>query len=93
MERQRAALEPGGQGLALEELHDEIGRVFVLADVVEGADMRVIERRDASRLAGEPLAEVRVASQIRRQHLDRDRSVEARVADAPSSLRRKVDVR
>ena len=53
-----------------------------MADVVERADVRMIERRDRARLALEALAQLRVGRERRRQDLDRDRAVEPRVAGA-----------
>ena len=37
--------------LALDVLHDQVGRVAIVADVVEGADVRVVERGDRACLA------------------------------------------
>ena len=49
-------VEPLGQRLALEQLHDEkVGRA-VAADVVERADVRMVERGDGPRLALEARA-------------------------------------
>ena len=77
--RQRAVLEPLGQRLALEKLHDEIGMALVLADVVQRTDVRMFEPRDVPRLALEPLAPLRIGGEARRQHLDGHRAVEPRV--------------
>ena len=81
-ERQRAAREPVGERLAFEVLHDQVVDAVLLADVVERADVRMAERGDRLRLALEAEAELRVAGEVRRQHLDRDGAVEARVARA-----------
>ena len=40
----------------------------------------MIERRDRTRFTVKPLAELRVGGEMRRQHLDRDRAIQARVA-------------
>ena len=45
---ERPALEPRGQRLTLEVLHDEELGAALAADVVERADVRVVERGDAS---------------------------------------------
>ena len=50
-----------------------------LADVVEGADVRVIERGDRPGLASEPGAELRIVGERARQHLDRDGPIQPRV--------------
>ena len=51
-----------------------------LADVVDAADVRMVERRDGPRLALEACAQVGVASKSARQDLDRDGAIESRVA-------------
>ena len=62
-QRQRAALEPVGERLALEQLHDQI----VIADVVKRADVRMVELRDRLRFALEPQFELRVLPRARRE--------------------------
>jgi hypothetical protein len=52
----------------------------LLADVVYGADVGVVECRDRPRFALEASAQLWTAHKLDRQHLDRDRSVQARVA-------------
>ena len=52
----------------------------MLAHVVQRADVRVIQPGDGLRFALEPRPAVRVGGHGRRQHLDRHRPVEARVA-------------
>ena len=52
------------------------------ADVVERADVRMVERRDRPRLALEALADCGFGGELRRQHLDRDVAIEPRVAGA-----------
>ena len=54
--RQRSAREPGGQRLALHELEHQIVDTPVRPDVVNGADVGMIECRDGARLHLEPLA-------------------------------------
>src|SRR5688500_11687556 len=80
VERQRPAVEPLRQRLALEVLHDEVVDAFLLAHVVQDADVRVAEGGDGARLALEPRAHLRAAAVVGAQHLDRHRAVEARVA-------------
>lgn len=62
-----------GQRPALDQLHDQV----VGADVVQGADMRVIERGHRTRFTLESLAEAR------RRELDGDVAAQPRVAGAP----------
>ena len=78
-ERQRALAEPVRERLALEQLHDEVLRAVLVADVVERADVRMRELRDRLRLPLEPLANLGGGRQMLRQHLDRDGALEPRV--------------
>ena len=63
--RQRPAHEPLSQRLALEILHDEKADAVVLADVVEVADVRMVERRHGPGLAFEALAPLGVVRKCR----------------------------
>ena len=90
VERKPASAEPFGERLAFEQLHDEVFGLAVVADVVEGADVRVGELRDRLRLPLEALADLGGFERCCGQDLDRDRAVEARVAgaiDLPHSAR------
>ena len=49
-----AAGQPIRQRLAVEALHDEKVDAVLVADVVEGADVRMIQRGDRLRFALEP---------------------------------------
>ena len=59
---QRPALQPLGQRLALEQLHGDEQLAVVLADLVELADVRVVDARRGPRLAPEALARRLVAA-------------------------------
>ena len=52
--RQRTPFQPVGQRLALHVLHDQVVEAVLVADVVEHADVRMVEARDRTRLALEP---------------------------------------
>lgn len=65
--------------LAIAILHDQVIGPVVLADVVERADVGVIERRDRLRLALEPDLQHRVVRELRRQNLHRNDPSESRV--------------
>ena len=62
---QRPALEALGQGLALEVLHDEIDQVALAPDVVERADVGVVQRGDRAGLALEARAQLGRRGQVR----------------------------
>ena len=88
--RPRTSLQTIGERLAFEKLHDEEAdarrRVADRAnrrhvpDVVQRADMRVIERGDRPRFALEPFAELRIRCERRRQDFDRDDAIQPGVA-------------
>ena len=80
LERQRSLLEAVGERLAREVLHHQEGRTVVLADVVERADVRVVQAGDGLRFALEAGAAVRVGADLGREDLDGDGAVEAGVA-------------
>ena len=56
LERQRPFRQAVGKALAVDELHDQIS----VADVVERADVRVVELRDGACLALHPKPQLRV---------------------------------
>ncbi len=51
-------------------------RVSLGADIAEGADVRMIERRDGARFAIEPRPQLLISGELRREHLDRDDPIE-----------------
>ena len=80
IQRQRAFLEASGERLPIQAWHDQKMRAVGFADVVDAADVRMLERRDGARLALEARAEVRVAGDFGREDLDRDAAIEPCVA-------------
>jgi len=71
-ERHGSALQPRGQRLPVDELHDQgsaRGRVFETVDL---RDVSVIQRREELRLARKPRDAVRVGCERLRQQLERD---------------------
>ena len=79
---ERPTLEASPERLAVQELHHEVVGVPFAADVVEGADVRVVERRDRARFSLEPLAHLGVVGKMRREDFHRDVAPEARVLGA-----------
>jgi len=80
--RDRTPDQPRGQGLALEMLHHQVVVAVLLADVEEGADVRMIQAADGLGLALEPFLEVGAGGGALGQDLDGDRAFQARVAGA-----------
>ncbi len=77
-----AALEAGGEVLALDELHDEVWLVTVGAGVQARDDVGVAQHRRGEGLAAEPLGEIRVATDLGPKELDGDGAVQAKVGRA-----------
>jgi hypothetical protein len=73
-ERQRTFGEAIRQRLAVEELHDQVA----VADVVERADVRVVELRDRLRLALEADLQLRVLRELVGQDFDGDAAIGSR---------------
>ena len=77
---ERAALDLGPQTFAAAEGHgDEHLPGAALADLVDGADVRVIEDRGRTRLMGEPLPGLGVVNELRGQELEGDGAPELEV--------------
>ena len=76
--RQAAALGDAlAQRLALEQLHEDVGRaVAVLAEVPHAHDAGVHDLRRRARLVHEAALDRRVAGELLEQHLDRDLALE-----------------
>ena len=58
VERDGAGLQPIRERLALQVLHDEVRDAVLFTDVIERANVGMIELGDRARLALEPLAEI-----------------------------------
>ena len=84
VERQRSLgpRKARGQRLAVEMRHDEKADVVRFTDVVDRADVRMVERGDGAGLAFEPRARIGIGGDLGRQDFDRDRAVEPRIAGA-----------
>ena len=72
----RPAPDQLGQRLARDVLHGDERLAVVLADVVDGDDVGVLQPRRQPRLALEALAHVGV---VDAQHLDRDEAIDRRI--------------
>ena len=87
----RTAFEAIGQCLAIKMLHDEERNLTRIlresyfaggrgSDVIQNADMRMIQRRDVSRFALKSRFEIGIVGQCGRQDLDRDGAIEPRIS-------------
>ena len=80
IERKCTFLQSRRERLPLQVLHDEVVDAILLADIVECADVWMIQRRDGTSFPLESLAQIRIGRDMRGQNLDRDCAIEARVA-------------
>ena len=76
----RRSLQPRRQGLALEVLEHDVVEIAVAPDVMNRADVRIVERGNRSRLLLEALARFRVSSQGAGQNLDGNRAIKPGIA-------------
>ncbi len=76
VERQAAMRNQHGQRLALDDLHRQEVRGPGKLDRVDGDDVGVVEGGDGLRLALEALAAFVIHAERRRQHLERDLTVQ-----------------
>src|SRR5438128_1194216 len=67
------------QRLAFQKLHGDESLPLLLADVVDGADVRVIEGGRGLRLASETGQRLKVSGNFFRQEFEGDETVQARV--------------
>ena len=67
------------EGLAFEQFHRDEGPAFELSDVVDRADVGVIERRCRARFPAKPLDRLGIPGNVVRKELQRDIPAEPRV--------------
>jgi hypothetical protein len=80
LQRERTFRQPLGQRFALQVLHHQEIDSVLMSDVVEDADVRMIQSGDRPRFAVEALAHVGPTGKVCGQHLDGYDAVEPRVA-------------
>ena len=66
--------------VAVQILHDQEVNAILIADVVQGTDVRMIQRGDRASFLLETLACLRIIGQVRGQDLDGDRTIEPGVS-------------
>jgi hypothetical protein len=78
-EFERASADRMFQSFSVEAFHGQVGVAGVLADVVNGADVGMVQRGSSFRLAAETFESLRVARQIFREKFQRDETIQAGV--------------
>ena len=82
IEWQRPLLQPCRQRLSLQIRHDDEMRAVEFADVVDPADVRMIERGHGAGLPLEAAAQIWVEGDVGPEHFDRDGPIETGIAGA-----------
>src|SRR5437870_7133483 len=67
------------KGLPLQELHDDKVLSLMLSDLVDGADVRMIQGRGSARFTLEPFEGLMVTGQLLRQKLQGDLTTQGQV--------------
>jgi hypothetical protein len=78
--RHRPSLESRGERLPYEMLHDQKVDSILAPDVMQRADMRVVEARHCARFALEPLPSLRMGRQVSGKDLDGDGAIQPSVS-------------
>ena len=74
-----ATLQPSGQILALDQVHDKVGLPFVRARVQAGDDVRMSEDRRGECLAPETIGEIGIGRRLGAEQLDGDGTLQPEV--------------
>ena len=72
VDRDRTVLDVLGQGLAIDQLHDQEAGLPLGFKTVQGGDVAVVERSEDTRLTLEPSQTFGVCGDFVEQQLDRD---------------------
>ena len=79
---ERTGMHETAQGLPLEQFHHDVKMAALFTEVVDRADVRMVQARSEASLAPEALQRFFVARELGRENLDCYQSVEPRVAGA-----------
>ena len=79
VERKSTFFQPLRQRFALDVLHDEVVDTVLLADVIECANVRMVQARDRAGFTLEALTELDVIGEVLGKHLDRHDAIESGV--------------
>jgi len=82
LQRQRPLLQTLGQRFALDAFHHQVVDSVLMTDVVQHADVRMIQIGDCLGFALEPLFAYGIGRKLRGQNLDSNRALQARVPRA-----------
>ena len=81
-DRQRPARDALTERLALDDFHRDVGAAIGFADIVNRADVRMVEGCRRARLSQQPTAPAWMLGQVCRQDLERDVAAQLRIVGA-----------
>ena len=81
-QRQRPLLQTLGQRFALDALHHQVVDSVLMTDVMQHANVWMIQVRDGFRFALEPLLANRITRKLLRKNLDRNGAIQTSIAGA-----------
>src|SRR3989442_4314137 len=81
-EWKRVLFEAFGQRFPLDAFHSEIINAVLMTDIMQGANIRMIQAGNGLRFALEALLANRIRGELRGQNFDRDGALQPRVAGA-----------
>ncbi len=76
---QRLAVDAVLERLSFEKFHGQKGPALLFADVIDGADVGVVQSRGSAGLAAEPVEHRKLAGDLIRQEFERDEAAQAAV--------------
>src|SRR5436305_1547421 len=79
-DRKRPTLDSLVEGFALQEFHHQVADAILFADIVQGANMRMMQARDGAGLALKALLQIISPAHHRRKNLNSDLTIEPSVA-------------
>ena len=82
LQRQRPLLQTLGQRFALDALHHQVVDSVLMTDVMQHANVWMIQVRDGFRFALEPLLAYGIGRKLRGQNLDGDTAFQSRITRA-----------
>ncbi len=80
VDRQRSARDQVLQGVSFHQFHDDERLPVELRDLVDGANIRMVQRGGGASFAEETLEGLRVLGGIRRQEFESDAAIQHRIA-------------
>src|ERR1700736_3436994 len=77
--RQRTFTQAVGESLAFQKLHDQEIDTILMTDIMQSADVGMVQRRDGPGFAVETLFGFDIVGKMAGEDFDRDRAVEASI--------------